>query len=185
MGKITPQKVKSKSGREVWLRNPTADDALALIEFGKMGMSEVDCMITLPEEFTMTQEDEVKFIQKLEEGPNSVAIVAEHEGEIIGMIDFHGRTNRKRIAHTGAFGLAVYPKFRSDGIGALLIQTLLDWAEAHPSIQKIGLGVFSTNEKAVKLYQKMGFVEEGRRVKEIQLQDGVFIDDIMMYKWLE
>jgi len=167
------------------MRNLTIDDAAALIEFAKMAHSEIDCMITLPEEFNMTLEDEIKFIKRLEEGPNSVAIVAEHEGEIIGMIDFHGRTNRKRLAHSGAFGMAVYPAYRGDGIGALLIKTLLDWASSHASIQKIGLAVFSTNENAIKLYKKMGFLEEGRRVKEVQIRNGVFIDDIIMFKWLE
>ncbi|MNT30698.1 putative ribosomal N-acetyltransferase YdaF [compost metagenome] len=185
MGKITPRKVVTKSGKELLLRNPTVEDAAALIEFGKMGMSEPDCMVTLPEEFTMTLEDEVKFIQRLVEGPNSVAIAAEYNGEIIGMIDFHGRTNRKRLNHAGAFGMAVYPKFSGDGVGALLISSLLEWAQSHPSLRKVGLAVFSTNEKAIKLYKKMGFLEEGRRIKEVQIKDGTFIDDIIMYKWLE
>jgi len=185
MAKITSRKVKSKSGREILLRNPTAEDAAALIEFGKMSMGEVDCMVTLPEEFTMTIEEEVKFIQRLADGTSSVAIVAEHEGELIGMLDFHGRTTRKRVAHSGAFGMAVYPKFRGDGIGAILIQALFDWADAHATLQKVGLAVFSTNEKAIKLYKKMGFIEEGRRIKEIQITDGKFIDDIIMYKWFE
>lgn len=186
MGKITPQKAKTKSGKEILLRNPTAQDASALIEFGKMSMSEVDCMVTLPEEFSsMTLEDEIKFIQRLEEGPNSVAIVAVHHGEIIGMIDFHGKTTRKRVNHSGAFGMAVYPKYRGDGVGALLIKALSDWATDHASIRKIGLAVFSTNENAIKLYNKMGFIEEGRRINEIQITDGKFIDDIIMYKWLE
>jgi RimJ/RimL family protein N-acetyltransferase len=185
MGKISPLKIKSKSGQEIILRNPTTHDAAALIEFGKMGMSEVDCMVTLPEEFNVTLEDEVKFIQKLEDGPNSVAILAEHEGKMIGMIDFHGKTTRKRINHTGAFGMAVYPEYRGDGIGTLLIQTLFDWVSQHPSIRKVGLAVFSTNENAIKLYKKMGFIEEGRRANEIQIADGKFIDDVIMYKWFD
>lgn len=185
MGKIAPVLKKTKSGKEILLRSPNVNDAQALLEFGKMGTAEVDCMVTLPEEFNLTLEDEIKFIQKLEEGPNSVAILAEHEGKLIGMIDFHGKTTRKRVNHSGAFGMAVYPKFRSDGVGAILLQALFDWASQHPSIRKIGLAVFSTNKKAINLYEKMGFREEGRRINEIQLRDGVFIDDVIMYKWLE
>jgi Acetyltransferases, including N-acetylases of ribosomal proteins len=185
MGKISPQKVSTKSGKEVLLRNPVAADAAALIEFGKMSMSETDCMVTLPEEFNMTLEEEIKFIERLADGPNSVAIVAECDGEIIGMIDFHGRTNRKRLNHVGFFGMAVYPKFRGDGVGAMLISAVLEWAKAHPTVRKVALSVFSTNTRAVNLYKRMGFVEEGRRIKEIQLSDGVFIDDLLMCKWIE
>lgn len=183
---LEPLRKKTKSGVDVILRSAGPQDAPALLEYGLMATSEPDCMVTLPEEFQkISVEDEIQFIQKLEHEPSSICIVAERQGQIIGMIDFHGKHQRQRVAHTGIFGMAIYPAYRGDGVGALLIQALLDWAQAHPSLRKIGLAVFSTNEKAIKLYKKMGFVEEGRRVKEIQLRDGVFIDDIIMYKWLE
>ena len=185
MAKFTPKKVTTKSGKEILLRSPAAPDAEALIAFGHMSMSEIDCMVTLPEEFTVTIEDEIKFIQRLEDGPNSVAILAEYNGQMVGMIDFHGRTNRKRLNHSGFFGMAVYPQFRNDGVGAILISAILEWAQQHPSLRKICLSVFSTNEKAIQLYKNMGFIEEGRRINEIQIRDNTFIDDIIMYKWLE
>ena len=39
-----------------------------------------------------------------------------------------------------------------------LLATLIAWARAHLEIEKLGLYVFSTNEPAVRLYQKPGFV---------------------------
>lgn len=63
-----------------------------------------------------------------------------------------------------------------------LLQTLIKWAEGHPVIEKLSLGVFSTNYPAIHLYKKMGFVEEGRKIKDIKLSHDVYVDDVLMYK---
>ena len=78
--------------------------------------------------------------------------------------------------------MALYPDFRNDGIGALLIQALLGWAEIHPTLEKVGLAVFATNLRAIFLYKKLGFLEEGRRHKEIKFGPNEYVDDILMYK---
>lgn len=184
MAAIQSRTKKSKSNKEVILRNPSLKDAEALVKFGVMANSETKYMVTLPEEFNITLSDEEKWIAKLNDSENSLAVVAEVNGHIVGMIDFHGRTNRKRLAHTGAFGMALYPEFRNEGIGQMLIEAVINWAESHSTIRKIGLAVFSTNASAIHLYKKMGFVEEGRRFREVQLSPGEFIDDILMYRWV-
>jgi RimJ/RimL family protein N-acetyltransferase len=61
-----------------------------------------------------------------------------------------------------------------------LLQTLIDWAEANPLIEKIGLAVFANNEAAIRLYRKLGFMEEGRRPREMKLGPGQYVDDVLM-----
>jgi len=41
----------------------------------------------------------------------------------------------------------------------------------------------ATNTSAIKFYRSLGFVEQGRLVKEFIIE-GHEIDDILMYKWL-
>jgi len=53
-----------------------------------------------------------------------------------------------------------------------------------PAYEKVCLGVFSTNEWAVALYKKMGFIEEGRKFKEFKLDNGDYVDDILMYQFV-
>ena len=48
-------------------------------------------------------------------------------------------------------------------------------------IEKVFLNVFSTNKRAIKLYEKLGFVEEGRHLKAIKQLTGEYIDLIQMY----
>ena len=90
--------------------------------------------------------------------------------------------HRKRLAHTGTFGMMVLNEYRGLGIGKILLEKIITWAEHNPYIEKISLGVFSTNERAIALYKKMGFVEEGRKINEIKLNDKQYIDDVLMYK---
>jgi RimJ/RimL family protein N-acetyltransferase len=51
-----------------------------------------------------------------------------------------------------------------------------------PLIEKVSLGVLSTNQRSIELYKNMGFVEEGRKMKEGKFNEHVYADDILMYK---
>lgn len=88
-------------------------------------------------------------------------LVAEHNGELTGMIDFQNG-KRKRIAHKGTFGMSVYSSWRNKGIGSILLSGLIEWVENHPTIEVISLGVIEDNQSAVSLYSKMGFKITGR-----------------------
>lgn len=76
-------------------------------------------------------------------------------------------------------------KYRSKGIGTLLIEALLDWAERNPLIEKESLGVFSNNQKAISLYKRLGFIEEGRKIKKFKIAENEYIDEILMYKFVK
>ena len=78
--------------------------------------------------------------------------------------------------------MLISKNFRGLGIGTMLLKALLSWAEGNPYIEKVSLGVFSTNHRAISLYQKMGFKEEGRKINEFKFNDSEYVDDILMYK---
>jgi RimJ/RimL family protein N-acetyltransferase len=50
-------------------------------------------------------------------------------------------------------------------------------------VRKLTLGVFATNEVALRLYRRLGFPEEGRLRGQVIL-DGVPVDEILMALWL-
>jgi ribosomal protein S18 acetylase RimI-like enzyme len=47
-------------------------------------------------------------------------------------------------------------------------------------MHKLSLSVFAHNEPALGLYRKLGFVEEGRRVKHYRRADGQLWDAVEM-----
>ena len=166
---------------QISLRTGNINDAEAVLELEKEILSENDFMISVIEEFEETSEQLRSWIQKILENEREQLIVAEINGEVVGLIVFRSKSS-KRLSHTGSFTAMVKKEYRNQGIGKLLIKELLNWAEQNPLIEKVSLGVLSTNQRAIELYKSMGFVEEGRKIKEVKFSKDLYVDDILMYK---
>ena len=82
-------------------------------------------------------------------------------------------------------GISILPDYRNNGLGTAIMQTMVDWATAHPIIEKLALGVWAENTPAVALYEKMGFTEEGRKVCEIKYANGQYDDCVCMYRFVK
>lgn len=74
--------------------------------------------------------------------------------------------------------MGVLKDHRGQGIGRRLLEATIErtWAIG---IQKIELSVYSSNEPAIQLYKKQGFVEEGVK-KRGRLVDGIYDDVVLM-----
>jgi ribosomal-protein-alanine N-acetyltransferase len=59
--------------------------------------------------------------------------------------------------------VAVHPDFRGRGVGAALIDALIEWARRLWELSDFTLEVRASNVAAIRLYQNAGFREEGRR----------------------
>jgi ribosomal protein S18 acetylase RimI-like enzyme len=105
-------------------------------------------------------------------------LVAVSGGRILGYarIGRHMRVESNRhVLHFDA--LAVSPSARNQGVGDLLVAGLIDEARRRGA-RKFGLRALSTNDRAVRLYEKHGFELEGRLREEIRLPDGSYADDL-------
>ncbi|GAB0171564.1 GNAT family N-acetyltransferase [Lysinibacillus sp. CTST325] len=167
--------------QQIKIRVAIEEDAATMLEIQKEVLAEETYLITTVEEFKQTINEQREWIQAKITNERETIFIAQYQEEIVGWLVFQS-PQRKRLAHTGTFGMMVLNKYRGLGIGKLLIEKLLEWAENNPYIEKISLGVFSTNERAISLYKKMGFVEEGRKINEIKLHDNEYIDDVLMYR---
>ena len=102
------------------------------------------------------------------------AFVAEAGSEILGSIDVavsrHGY---------GEIGMAIAREWRGRGVGSALMVAAIDWARER-GLHKLSLSVWPHNAAAIALYRKYGFVEEGRRVKQMRRQSGELWDLVDM-----
>ncbi len=149
-----------KNGSRIALREANGDDARRVIRYIQSVASESDYLTFGEGEFNPRLEDEARFIEGCKKLRNSLFIVAEHDGEIIGCLTFTGG-NRKRVGHFGEFGITVSRRFWGLGVGKILMKYLINWAEESNIVRKINLKVRSDNLKAIRLYRKLGFVKEG------------------------
>jgi putative acetyltransferase len=81
--------------------------------------------------------------------------------------------------------VAVHPQFQGRGIGAQLFEALFaEAARLSPKVERIELMCREGNLGAVQLYQRLGFVIEGRFQRRVRLADGTVEDDLAMAKVL-
>ena len=78
--------------------------------------------------------------------------------------------------------IAVKDSCRGRGIGTLLMKSAEEFARERGA-RRIELDVLSKNKGAVRLYERLGYVTEGRRSQAVEDGDG-FDDVVMMAKFL-
>ncbi|MHC9059915.1 GNAT family N-acetyltransferase [Pantoea sp. y20] len=109
-----------------------------------------------------------------------IGFVAEIEGAMVGELTLFVE-QRPRTRHSISFGISVDPAFGGRGIGEKLIRHAIDYAFNWLGIMRIELEVFHDNERALRLYQKLGFEREGVKRKAC-LRDGEYHDIVQMAK---
>lgn len=95
----------------------------------------------------------------------------------IGQVDLF---NLQSINRTAELGVVIGdPAYRSQGIGTEAITLMLEFAFLRANLQRIDLWVNSTNPRAIRCYEKCGFIREGVR-RHCHFEDGAYIDLVLM-----
>jgi putative acetyltransferase len=110
---------------------------------------------------------------------DALFLLALAEGTLIGNAGLHslGWTPRRR--HVAGLGISVASAWQGKGVGNELMRRLLEWADNWAGYLRIELTVYTDNARAIALYRKHGFVEEGTS-RAHALRDGVYVDSLMM-----
>ncbi|MCZ7499543.1 GNAT family N-acetyltransferase [Agrobacterium sp. ST15.13.015] len=106
--------------------------------------------------------------------PQFVAIA---DGKVVGWCDIR-RESRPTHAHRGILGMGILPAYRDKGLGGRLMRQTLD-AARQCGLHRVELSVHADNARAIALYEKIGFVHEGRG-RDAVLIDGRYIDSLNM-----
>ena len=184
MGEIIAEQLRLNTGQELTIRTVVGGDAEALLEIARAVLAEDFGNITTVDEFRIAVEQERELIQEHSRHAGQIILVGELDGVVVGALWLRN-SSRRRLQHRGVLNLSVQRQYRRRGIGAALLGALVRWAEQNPIIEKLTLGVLATNLPALALYRKNGFVDEGRRIREVKMADQQYVDDILMYKLVE
>jgi len=100
-----------------------------------------------------------------------------------------GLFNFDHQAHRAGLGILIGDKSCWDqGYGTETLKLLLEHAFLTLNLHRVDLEVFEHNQRAVKVYINLGFIEEGR-LRDYHYRDGEYFDTLIMSilrdEWLE
>ena len=112
-------------------------------------------------------------------GPGDHIFVAVLEdGTVIGCAGLTVCSN-PRMRHVGTVGLYVHTDYQNQGVGTALMKVLLELADNWLMLVRVELEVFADNQRAIHLYEKLGFEKEGL-LRMTTVRSGRYVDDCKM-----
>ena len=160
-----------KDGRRVQVRLYEQDDFEGLVSMYST-LSEETLKWALP------PYDRRKIAAWIDDLPSTIMLVAVSEDKIVGHLMITTMPSR-RVRYTGELHVFLHQDFQNVGLGAAMTGESLRLARAR-GMHRIGLFVVSDNERAIRLYEKLGFEREGLRRETDITEDGRYHDLVVM-----
>ncbi|HWQ83552.1 MAG TPA: GNAT family protein [Anaerolineales bacterium] len=165
-------------GKRVRLRAPTRTDLPQFVAW--LNDSEViaGLLVSIP----MSLEDEEAWFagmlnRPLAEHPMVIEIQREEAWIAVGNCGFHNIDWRARAAEVGIF--IGEKSLWNQGYGSEAMRLLLAHGFSTLNLNRIALDVYETNPRAIRSYEKVGFVHEGRK-RQAMFKDGKYFDILIM-----
>lgn len=171
-------KVYLKDGKEVIIKEAIKENAQAMIDFYNFIGGETDFLSFGKNEFNRELKDYESYIESTSEEENSIVLLATIDDEIVSIASI--KSNQKsRSKHVGTLGIGIAKQYCGLGLGRILMDYLIEWAKLNGVTKKISLVTREDNIRAIKLYKKVGFEEEGMLRKDNYI-NGVYHNTVMM-----
>jgi len=165
-------------------REPLAGERVALRPLEREHLArcvkwfnDVDVTYYLARDEPLTMSQEEQWFDEYRTKVDEEIYAIEVEGAHIGNIGLHGidRANRK-----ASLGIVIGEKdYWSRGFGTDATRTVLRYAFGRLGLHKVNLDVIEYNERAIRTYEKCGFVREGVRRQELWKRGG-FVNLVRM-----
>jgi putative acetyltransferase len=169
-----------RDGREVRVRSAHARDARPLHDL-------IDGVAAEPEVTLLVLPGQVdvrtwrRRIADSAADPRSILLAAVVGGELAGNLGLRPDPH-PCSAHAAWVGMSVAARWRGLGVGGALLEGAAGWAAAN-GVSKLVLSVFSHNERAIRFYERQGFVREGLRRAHFR-RAGEYHDEVLMARFL-
>lgn len=167
-------------GREVRVRSAHARDARPLRALVDGVAAEPDVtLLVLPGQVD-TRTWRRRIIDTAAD-PHSLLLVGAVDGELAGNLGLRPDPH-PCSAHVAWVGMSVGARWRGVGVGGALLGAAAEWAAAN-GMMRLVLSVFPHNERAIRFYERQGFVREGLRRAHLRRADE-YHDEVLMARFL-
>src|SRR5919197_3777964 len=178
MAELKATKVTLNDGSPCVIRSAYDHDAAELNAYLNAVGGESPYLEFGADDYYISEAEELNVIRLLFAAENSILLVAVVAEEIVGTLTARGG-RAPRMRHHAWLGVNVARGYWGMGVGRLLMKIALRWAESNPTLRKIHLLVRHDNGRAIDLYEKFGFIQEGRLTRMLHA-DGQFHDSLCM-----
>lgn len=172
-----------KNGRTALFRSPQPEDAEAMLDYIKTACGETDFLARYPEEWSMSIEQEVAWVNQRLTAPKGASITCFIDGKVVGNCEVMGKSGIK-MGHRATVAIAILRKYWGLGIGSAMFEEMIGIAQEHGT-EIMELEFIEGNDRAKHLYEKYGFRVIGERPRAIRLKDGRYLSEFLMQKKLE
>ncbi|KAF9556291.1 acyl-CoA N-acyltransferase, partial [Agrocybe pediades] len=131
----------------------------------------------LKDSFKESIENEAEMFCIIETIPNAPGVSENYGLQFVGMTALWH--NRERGQRHCSFSIVLMPQFWNKGYGTEITKFMVDHAFFQLNMHRLSLEVYEGNDRAVALYEKQGFVVEGRQRKALW-RNGKWRDVILM-----
>ena len=177
------QHITLRDGSVIALRSLEKQDAGAAIFCLRKVSGETEFLMREISECGMTLAQEEEIIQRKAESPRELLLGAFAENALIGMAGLNACGPYARVRHRASVGLSLLRAHWGKGIGTAMMQALISAAK-DAGYEQLELDVVDNNERAVSLYQHLGFRRVGQVPKAIRYRDGRYADLLLMIRSL-
>lgn len=171
------------TGERVILRPMEAADAGPM--YSSLDDEEAQRLTGTHQEFTREQIEAWCASRREADDRLDLSIIDRASGEWVGEVVINDWDPDN---HSCNFRIAIGPNGRNRGLGSEATRMIVDYVFEHLPINRIGLGVFAFNPRAIHVYERAGFVREGV-TRAALYWDGQYHDAIQMSilrdEWLE
>jgi RimJ/RimL family protein N-acetyltransferase len=111
-------------------------------------------------EYGRTVEEVAAMIDAMSSRDNELFILAFVEDRLVGALMLESG-HRPRVRHAAELSITLRQEYWGRGVGSALMDHALEWLRRARTIAKVNLRVREDHERAIKLYERKGFVSEG------------------------
>lgn len=163
------------------IRQLREEDAQAALNYLNEVAGETDFLSFGKGELKITVEQEMVYINRVNEMKNSLLLSAWDKDELVAI----GSVNELsgRFSHRVEYGISVKKNYWRKGIAREITKQLINFAKENEVITVIQLQVSAENERAISLYKNFGFKEIGIYEKFFKINQNYY-DAILMNLYL-
>lgn len=180
---MLPINVRLKNGTGAIIRRAKKGDENRYAEVSRRCYLETRFLSRCAMDDMPSAEGLLAFIEDVEYSAKEALLVAVCDDLIVGFGDITACLNRTKMMHKCDLNISILKDYWGLGLGKALMLSLIEFAQC-AGYEQINLNVASDNERAIRLYEHLGFETIGKEFHAMKHAEGDYSDFVFMTKFL-